>query len=222
MSFGSNESQSQTSQEPYQYGEMPGVFDTGGQLNQLLSGWLRNLGIGQTAPGLAQAGKAWGMYYPMGQQAGGAMSKLLSPEWMEKSSPGLQASIDALRPASQKAGKNIERDLRMEFGGAGQGMSSAKLGALGGAKFDASNRLESQIAQMMLGDYWNRLGAQQAVAGSAYQMPLGASQNYSQQANAFLQQVLQYILGGRGGITPLTSSTSSGSGWNVGMPQPHY
>ena len=213
MSFGAN--QSQSSQQPYQYGEMPGVFQTGGQLNQLLQGWLSNMG---GAPGMSQAGRAWDLYNPMGQQAAGAMSKLLSPDWMKESSPGLQASIDLLRPASQKASKNIERDLRMEFGGVGQGMSSPKLGALASSKFDAANSLEQQIAQMTQGDYWNRLGAQQAVAGSAYQMPLSASQNYTQAMNAFLQQIMQYILGGRGGVTPLSSSSSSG--FNLGMPTP--
>ena len=181
------------------YGELPGVGGAGQSFLDTVQKWLSGLqGGGATTPGLgAISGMIPGLT-GLSNIAGARAGEMMSPGWLDKTSPGLQKIIDSMQSQNEEDKQKALGATRMRFASAGHGLSSPMMRAELDTQLGADRNLQSQIGNLLYSDYGAKRSAQMGMIPGLMQAPLNAAGTLSSQSMNLLQLLLQYATGGRG------------------------
>jgi hypothetical protein len=196
------------------YGELPGRETLGGSLSDTLSGWLKAYGAGTGGlPGTAEAQNLWSAWKPTTGLGSARLQEMLSPSWLTGTPPGLADIENVERAQTERDIANNARNMLMQFGRAGQTLSSPMVNALTQGDLEARQALMERTGQRRLGSYEERLGMLPQLIQMAQQYPEQALAMLGERGNALLSVIMQYLQSAKG--EPFVTE-SADQGWLSG------
>jgi len=191
------------------YGEFPGITDFQKALVEKGTGWLNQPG---TYPGMSEAGSLWAGSQPNAWAGGARLGEMLAPGWLTTPGTGLNAITSGMTATQQRNLAESERALRMEFGAAGQQLSSPEFAALSTTRQTSNDALNQAIGGLQYQDYASRLGMLPQLIQMAMTDPYRAAAMLGENGAQMVQMLLALATGGRGDMQIIPGMPSE-PGW---------